>query len=690
MARRESPLDPSEGPLQTFAHDLRALRQKRGLTYRELAEKAGYSRTTLSDAASGRSLPTLDVVRAFVHVCGADQAEWSRRWREVSAAQSAERARDEPGEPVADPHLRELLTAVRQYWIDAELRHALDSTGRLPIRLLEHTDPPRPVPETTTILELFQRSAQLLVLGDPGVGKSLLLLELTRQLADAWVADPTQPVPVVVPLSSWAQRRGGLDAWLVEELFRLYSVDRNLGRRWVRTRRVLPLLDGLDEVATAHREACVAAINDYRYRRGAVYPLAVSCRTEVYRSLAIPLRPRRIVEVCRLTTEDVRRQLRTAGPELAGVRAAVDGDPRLAELATTPLFLAMISYAYRGCAAVPGTPLAFFHDYVLRRLRNDFPAKPELAQRTGADQERQVLHWLGWLARAMRERNETVFQPDLMQPDLLPGPAGRWLRPPRFAVLIGLLTAALFGTITGLIIDTISTVPGSGVTAGLLEGSVVGLACAAQCRRPDIEPARRPRPTFATLVRSLVRGLGWGLVGAALGALAGLWFGTMNAGGILGTPLGLLAVGLCGWFLGGAIGGATLGALSGLALGAVSGLRAEPDVRPARPGAGMRDTRRLALTVGASTAVLGTIAYGLHFGLALGTIVALRIGGAAYLRHQALRWLLVRRGAIPRHLLGFLHDAHIAVLLTEVGGGYKFTHPLLHDYVAGLEPAPGR
>lgn len=684
MARRENPLDPSEGPLQTFAHDLRALRQKSGLTYRELAVKAGYSRTTLADAASGRSLPTMEVVRAFVQVCGGDQAEWSRRWQEVSAALSTEHARDVQDAPPADRHLRELLAAVRQYWIDAELRHALDSTGRLPLRLVEHTEPPRPVPETTTILQLFQRSAQLLILGEPGVGKSLLVLELTRQLAEAWPRDPAQPVPVVVPLSSWAKRRGALDGWLVEELFRLYSVDRKLGREWVRSRRVLPLLDGLDEVSAGHREACVAAINDYRHRRGAVYPLVVSCRTEVYRSLANPLRARRTVEVRRLSVEDVRRHLRAAGPELAGVRSAVADDPRLAELVTIPLFLAMISYAYRG--RVPSTE--FFHDYVLRRLRNEFPAKPELGRRVGGEPERQVLHWLGWLARAMRERDETVFQPDLMQPDLLPGRAGRWLLPPRFAILVGVLAAGVFGTITGLLVDTISAVgtnrPGSGITAGLLEGGVVGLACAAQCRRPDIEPTRPPRPALTTLVR----GFGWGVLGAALGAVAGLWFGTMGATATLGTPLGLLAVGLCGWLLGGAIGGATLGALSGIALGTVSGLHAEPDVYPARPGAGMRDTRRVTMTVGTTVAVAGTTAYGLHFGLALGTVVALRIGGAAYLRHQLLRRLLAHRGLIPRHLLTFLHNAHTAVLLTEVGGGYKFTHPLLHDYFRAWPTTP--
>jgi transcriptional regulator with XRE-family HTH domain len=91
MARRESPLDPSAGVLQCFALDLNSLRETKGLTYRQLAAKAGYSRTTLSDAANGKELPTVDVVRAYVGACGGDEEEWGRRWREVNALLSTQR-----------------------------------------------------------------------------------------------------------------------------------------------------------------------------------------------------------------------------------------------------------------------------------------------------------------------------------------------------------------------------------------------------------------------------------------------------------------------------------------------------------------------------------------------------------------------------------------------------------------------
>ncbi|WP_079052491.1 helix-turn-helix domain-containing protein [Streptomyces regalis] len=73
MPRRESPLEAGDGPLLEFAEDLRRLRRKAGAPpYRELAEQAHFSLSTLSSAASGKRLPTLAVTLAYVHACDGD------------------------------------------------------------------------------------------------------------------------------------------------------------------------------------------------------------------------------------------------------------------------------------------------------------------------------------------------------------------------------------------------------------------------------------------------------------------------------------------------------------------------------------------------------------------------------------------------------------------------------------------
>ncbi|WP_405681025.1 MULTISPECIES: helix-turn-helix domain-containing protein [unclassified Streptomyces] len=80
-------VDPGSGPVQRFAFELRELRSKAGgITYRTLAQRAGYSVTTLSQAAAGEQLPTLPVVLAYVAACGGDDREWEERWKRTVEA----------------------------------------------------------------------------------------------------------------------------------------------------------------------------------------------------------------------------------------------------------------------------------------------------------------------------------------------------------------------------------------------------------------------------------------------------------------------------------------------------------------------------------------------------------------------------------------------------------------------------
>ncbi|MBB5931864.1 nSTAND1 domain-containing NTPase [Streptomyces echinatus] len=88
--RREVPVDPAAGPAQRFAQELRKLRQETGgLTYRVMAQRVEYSVTTLSQAAAGQKLPSLEVTLAYVRACGGDEDEWRERWRQAAALAAA-------------------------------------------------------------------------------------------------------------------------------------------------------------------------------------------------------------------------------------------------------------------------------------------------------------------------------------------------------------------------------------------------------------------------------------------------------------------------------------------------------------------------------------------------------------------------------------------------------------------------
>lgn len=90
MPRPERPLGPGEDVLVAFAAELRLLREEAGSPgYRELARRAHYSASTLSEAAGGRELPSLAVTLAYVEACGGDRAAWETRWGSVAAELAA-------------------------------------------------------------------------------------------------------------------------------------------------------------------------------------------------------------------------------------------------------------------------------------------------------------------------------------------------------------------------------------------------------------------------------------------------------------------------------------------------------------------------------------------------------------------------------------------------------------------------
>jgi len=80
--RPEIPLDP-RAPFADFASGLRALRAASSKTYQQISEEVFYRVSTLSGAAGGRRLPSLEVTLAYVRACGGEAGEWTQRWEDA-------------------------------------------------------------------------------------------------------------------------------------------------------------------------------------------------------------------------------------------------------------------------------------------------------------------------------------------------------------------------------------------------------------------------------------------------------------------------------------------------------------------------------------------------------------------------------------------------------------------------------
>jgi len=151
-----------------------------------------------------------------------------------------------PPAPIQERNRMQFLARLRnrydEMW-EQELQGAVLMTLGLtkkPDAVLHHTDllfrtpklPERLLPERTPILDVYDQAGhELLILGEPGAGKSTLLLELARRLVGWAEQDATQPLPILLPLSTWAVSPLPLDEWLSKEVAHLYDVTRRLSQQ---------------------------------------------------------------------------------------------------------------------------------------------------------------------------------------------------------------------------------------------------------------------------------------------------------------------------------------------------------------------------------------------------------------------------------------------------------------------------
>ncbi|MEL7072394.1 MAG: NACHT domain-containing protein, partial [Cyanobacteria bacterium J06581_3] len=141
---------------------------------------------------------------------------------------------------------------------------------------------PQEIDTGTRIYDLFMQQGEgrsLLILGEPGAGKTTTLLTLARDLISQ--TDERHRIPAIFNLSSWTG--GEIAPWLVSELNSKYQIPKNIGTSWVEEQQLLLLLDGLDEVRLDRRKDCAIAINQFHQDYGP--ELVVCCRIKDYEAL---------------------------------------------------------------------------------------------------------------------------------------------------------------------------------------------------------------------------------------------------------------------------------------------------------------------------------------------------------------------------------------------------------------------
>jgi eukaryotic-like serine/threonine-protein kinase len=627
-----------------------------------------------------------------------------------------------------------------------ELREeTIDNPWRM---ILEGPNQTRQIlPRGRKIKDIFDEANRLLlILGKPGSGKTTTLLQLARDLIAEVDSTFTQPVPVILNLSTWTNKQQPLDDWLVAELNSKYRLPKKDGQLWLKERRVLPLLDGLDEVKLENRAACVVKINQLVTDYG-LQGLVVCSRIKDYTDLNVRLAFYRAIYLQPLTPEQVDEYLDQAGDKLASLRRTLQADKDLQSMAQSPLILSIMSLAYQNTSAKDLSDPSFntnearrqhlFDTYIARMFNRKVGARPY--------SDEQTKQYLSWLARNMQRQNQEVFLKESLQPSWLHARHWEWI----YILASRIISGLIFG-LNGSPVESLTKLEN-----GLITGLIVGFIDAL---RFEWFRQRKGMKTYSlfwwsvinviviTLIVDLIYGLALSheedlmlglfsgntpghalFVGIIFGlrgsqqtlesdiqtaeALHWSWRKVFSTGLFVGLGVWLV-YGLISWLILELSDPLTAGLGSGLLFGLISavivGLSREIIETKTLANQGIRLLVR--------NAIFGMLIIGLVSGpvrqlifwlidvafdaigplrteglirhaitsTSFGLLGGLWFGGLDVIQHYVLRLILVIQGHTPANYARFLDYAVDRIFLQKVGGGYRFIHRLLLEHFADM------
>ncbi|GAA2634239.1 NACHT domain-containing protein [Paractinoplanes durhamensis] len=541
-----------------------------------------------------------------------------------------------------------------------------DLFGQSPLDLGSHR------PEEL-MADAFQQlpSGRLSIIGAPGSGKSTLALALVEGLLTR--RQKRDPVPVLVSLADWNPRTEPPEAWLSLRLAVLFPFLSSMGSLAVSTLvaagRILPVLDGLDELPAELQTAALARLSGSRLARR---PYVLTSRTDAFD---------RAAESTTLPPDMAVIELHPASPDalaryLRRHQTADDQrwEPVLTELAQHPaglvartLSMPWAAYAARTAYADAGTdPRELLDDgrfgssaalegHLLNVWLDSLMRHRELrpsASRQPRFDPAATRRWLGWLAGYLRDTDKRQLAWwDLAQ--ALPSPlrnAGYW---PMLAVLLAPID---------------------------LKAAIVALWTTGIAVWPDQRREETPRQLAWAPGRRIVIGISGALL-ATVGLVA---------------PLSLQPqISVSTWIAWLAAAGLALVILALVDAAVVPitdpGGTLTQQVRRDRRAILVRATAAGVATGAGTAAVVDRTLPHAGWTVAVAaatTFVIVMAASAASGKFRLARIWLAARGQLPWRLSAFMSYANSIGVLRSDAGRFEFRHAALQDMLAGPKGRP--
>ncbi|MFD5179464.1 hypothetical protein ACFWM1_26895 [Nocardia sp. NPDC058379] len=643
-----------------------------------------------------RSLPALFKVAAWLY----------RKWRpEKHARVLAQRAEDLAG-AVDKAELK----------LQQELRAMQGSGSFMPVmftaadRLQPGSVISAEVDDIASYFELLDNPRRMVVLGDPGAGKTVAATYLVRGLIQhrrelhPETLRSAEPVPVRVNTAGWdgAQQ---FSSWLVNRLNLDYQLPSVLGAEMLDSRMILPVLDGLDEMDDditdgARARALLDRLND---REWAHRPVVVLCRrTEfahfrqvggdngLHGAATVTLDPLPADQPADYLS-DYRDRIEATHPAweqiITHVREHADpeyADSPLAGVLRNPWMLGLTAATLHRTPQTAATLLDCTTPYAVRDGLFAAQIPAAISGTHDTEQHRRytptnVEKWLRTLARHLEHRRDTGGNGTSIRLDEIWEIVGTT----RIRVLHGLIAALIAGPTFGLVIGLMvgrAVGPAAGLTAGLAFGLIFGLGAGLQRSL-----ARR----FAWKVPTRTRwpsGLASGLaIGLTFGLAAGLTFG-LTFGLAIGLATGL-AIGLATGLSFGLTTGLETTAEDQLAIGTDARRLIRNDLQSslfhgATTGiaAGLMSVLVIKATIGLPGGLVVDLVAGL-VGALIATLIIAVVAGSASVRFFLAALLFKITADFSDHPATFLAWANDSGLLRVNASAYQFRHQTYQQWL---------
>jgi hypothetical protein len=504
----------------------------------------------------------------------------------------------------------------------------------------------------TTPEEVFDAAdGQLLVVGEPGSGKTMLLCELVRHVVN------TRPAltPVLLNLSAWSGQATFQD-FVLGQLTNPASggmLTRQQAELALHRQLLALFLDGLDEVGEHYGNDVIDELRDFM--PGWRAPVVVTCQTTAFEKLG-SLAPLKTGGGVAPLSDETIRAVAFSLDAAAGWASIADGTSMVVDWMRFPLYLTTAIRSGINPTDVEigadGRPLpALFDRFIKTRLTS------HIAKTSPGYNVEQAQNWLSYIGAYMLNQHEpikglkpstdtAVFNLSNLTPEY----------PTRAQRLAGGLAFALIGGLSGSLVG--------GLVFCLYQGLIVGVVS-------GLSPSARPtwtqfkRPSLKDLAAWLAI---WLVIGLAPGFIVGLIGGL-----ILGLTFGLVL-------------GAIVGLVSGLVIGV---LKSSVVKEGTRPDDAMKCSMRSWIIYGLAGGLVGGFAFlvdGLVVGLVVGLGCGLGKGGWFVVLQRRLRRRVSKQKLLPgsRNLESFVLAMDDVGILRRVNGGssVRFTHDLVQRQLA--------